>query len=105
MKLNCWQYCKCGREPGGERTKDLGICPVTVATSLNGINGGKNGGRICWSIAGTFSPYRRSQLDCLKIKQIKSCLDCEFHQLVLKEEGLSVGPLPKRPATLEIELP
>jgi hypothetical protein len=25
-KQNCWEYMKCGREPGGEKVAELGIC-------------------------------------------------------------------------------
>ncbi len=103
-KLNCWQYCNCGREPGGERVKDLGICPVALATSLNGVNGGINGGRICWAVAGTFSPYKRSQMDCHRAKALRSCLECDFHKRVLEEEGLAVGTPYVNPALLEIEI-
>ncbi len=52
-KQNCWEYNKCGREPSGINTAKLGICPATTNTSANGFNGGKNGGRICWTIAFT----------------------------------------------------
>ncbi len=53
MKLNCWQVKKCGREPGGAEEAQLGTCPATAETAVNGINNGKNGGRSCWAIAGT----------------------------------------------------
>lgn len=53
MKLNCWQVKKCGREPGGAKTAELGICPAAAEVALSGTNGGKNGGRACWAIAGT----------------------------------------------------
>ena len=40
-KQNCWEFMKCGREPGGERVKELGVCPVALDSSANGINSGK----------------------------------------------------------------
>jgi hypothetical protein len=28
-KLNCWEVKKCGREPGGVKVKELGVCPAS----------------------------------------------------------------------------
>ncbi|OEU58954.1 MAG: hypothetical protein BA862_12095, partial [Desulfobulbaceae bacterium S3730MH12] len=53
-RLNCWEYKQCGREQNGERTAELGVCPAALDVSFDGINRGKNGGRVCWAIAGTF---------------------------------------------------
>lgn len=30
MKLNCWEFKKCGREPGGLKARERGACPATV---------------------------------------------------------------------------
>jgi hypothetical protein len=46
-RLNCWEFLKCGREPGGEKADRLGICPAAADASFDGINSGKCGGRIC----------------------------------------------------------
>ncbi len=46
-KINCWKYKKCGQEPGGNKVYELGVCPAATNSTANGINGGKNGGRIC----------------------------------------------------------
>ena len=51
--LNCWEAKKCERQPGGAKVSELGVCPVTTTSKVNGVNGGKNGGRVCWAIAGT----------------------------------------------------
>ncbi|MEW6601815.1 MAG: two-CW domain-containing protein [Nitrospirota bacterium] len=82
-KQNCWEYNKCGREPGGINAGKMGICPTTTDESANGLNEGTNGGRICWAIAGTLG---------LKVKRtparnLVSCLVCDFFKLVKKEEG------------------
>lgn len=50
---NCWAFMRCGREPGGACVEELGVCPASVDASADGLNGSTNGGRICWSIAGT----------------------------------------------------
>ena len=52
--LNCWEFKKCGREIGGIKVEELGICPAASDTSVNEFNRGQNGGRICWAVAGTF---------------------------------------------------
>jgi hypothetical protein len=82
-KLNCWEYKKCGRGPGGEKVKELGICPATTFTVTDGLNNGKNGGRVCWEVAGTYC------IDTIKgiyAKNITSCSDCDFFEKVQDEE-------------------
>lgn len=46
-KQNCREERRCGREPGGIREAELGVCPAATATAHNGINGGDNAGRYC----------------------------------------------------------
>ncbi len=82
-KQNCWEYNKCGREPGGINTAKLDICPASTDTSADGLNDGKNGGRICWSIAGTL----RIEGQRIPARNLVSCLICDFFKLVKKEEG------------------
>jgi hypothetical protein len=82
-KYNCWEFMKCGREPGGRKIAELDICPVTTNTSVNGTNSGKNGGRICWAIAGVISPKKQ----CTCFMKQNSCLTCNFLKLVNEEEG------------------
>jgi len=72
---NCWEYKKCGREPNGNNVKQLGVCPATVDGSFDGINGGVNGGRICWAVAGTLCEGKR-QGEFLDKRP--SCLKCDF---------------------------
>jgi hypothetical protein len=74
---------KCGREPNGERAKELGICPASICAASSGANGGVNGGRMCWAIVGTYSFGEVRGLFSKKIV----CYDCEFHRKVLSEEG------------------
>jgi len=84
QKLNCWEIKKCGREPGGSKSKELGVCPAASDTESDGINHGKNGGRICWAIAGTFCGGK-IQGDFAQ-KQV-SCMACEVFKKVKAEEG------------------
>jgi hypothetical protein len=83
MKQNCWEYFKCGREPGGERADKLGVCPASQERKLNGIHGGKNGGRACWVVAGTNCERENKGNSA---KKEATCTACEFYQLVKDEE-------------------
>ncbi len=85
LKLNCWEVKMCGREPGGAKTGEHGVCPAATDASSNGINSGKNGGRICWAVAGTFCGGK-VQGDFAQ-KQV-SCLACDVFKKVKIEEGL-----------------
>lgn len=46
-KENCWEFTRCGRGPGGTQVPSRGLCPVVEADWADGLNGGKNAGRIC----------------------------------------------------------
>ncbi len=82
-KLNCWEFKKCGREPGGGHMHDLGICPVTTSERLNGMHGGTNAGRACWFIVGTFC---NGDLQGTYAKKYKACIYCDFYKIVKEEE-------------------
>ncbi len=84
MKENCWEMKKCGREPGGSKTAEFGVCTAASDTSANGDNSGKNGGRICWALAGTFCGGK-VQGDFAQ-KQV-SCMACEVFKQIKVEEG------------------
>lgn len=83
-KKNCWEVKNCGREPGGRKTNVLGVCPAASDSSCDGIHGGKNAGRICWAVAGTFCGGK-VQGDFAK--KIVSCMLCEFFKQVKYHEG------------------
>ncbi len=95
-KVNCWEFKKCGREPGGAKVAELGVCMAAVEVRTDGINGGKNGGRICWAVTGTLcggkvqGTFARKFANCL--------LDCNFFKLLMKEErkNLELYPSLKR---------
>lgn len=83
-KLNCWEIKKCGREPGGDKHHELDLCPVVTETSCNGINNGKNAGRLCWAIAGTFCG---DKIQGDFAQKSVSCMSCEVFKQVKTEEG------------------
>lgn len=86
---NCWELMRCGREPGGERCVDLGVCPASDDRSFDGINFGKNAGRICWAVAGTFCGGRTQGTFAEKRE---SCVQCDFFQRVQREQGTDHAP-------------
>lgn len=88
-KLNCWEFKKCGREPGGINAEKSGVCPSALEDRTNGINGGLHAGRACWAVAGTF---RAGKIYGVFAEKIDTCVNCDFFQMVLKEEGLDYQP-------------
>ncbi len=85
-RKNCWEVMKCGREPDG-KNKDLGVCPAAAPGKYDGINNGKNGGRFCWNLAGSFC---KGVIQGSVAKKMKNCRDCGFYMSVHKDEGEQV---------------
>jgi len=83
-KMNCWEFKKCGREPGGAKVAELGVCAAATVAAVNGCNNGKNGGRSCWAIAGTLCG---GKVQGSFAEKLGNCLKCEFYQQVGAEEG------------------
>ena len=83
-KKNCWEFHECGREEGGSRIKEKGICPVANANKLNNSNGGTNAGRACWVVAGTYCGGKTSGD---YVNKILDCIKCDFYKEVRIEEG------------------
>ena len=80
MKKNCWEVKACGR---CMTMRGEDACPVCREIKVNGIHGGKNGGRVCWTI-----PHTK----CGGITQgtfgdkFANCMDCDFYHMVKDEE-------------------
>ncbi len=91
-KQNCWEFKKCGREPGGAKVADLGVCPAASDSSFNGLNGGIKGGRICWAVVGTLCG---GKVQGSFAEKRLSCLSCDFFNIVKKEEGHNLVMQPK----------
>jgi len=92
-KLNCWEFKKCGRQFGGEKVTDLGLCPAVIEISLGGVHDGEFGGRACWVLAGTICKGT-IQGNCAE--KMRECEKCDFYEYVKKQEGnnfLSVATL------------
>jgi len=84
MMKNCWQYKNCGREIGGSKVDEFGVCPASFESKVDGINSGDFGGRCCWVVAGTYCGGKIQGTLALKASD---CMYCEFFQLVLREES------------------
>lgn len=84
LKQDCWDVKKCGREPGGKNVAELGLCPAASEGKMNGINDGKNGGRVCWVVTGTFCS---GKVQGTYAQKAMSCLKCDFFKQVQNEEG------------------
>jgi hypothetical protein len=82
-KKNCWEFKKCGREPGGNHEKELGCCPAALEQALDSLHGGKNAGRACWVIAGTLC---EGKVQGSFAKKLAGCTACDFYKAVEKEE-------------------
>jgi hypothetical protein len=95
VKMNCWMFKGCNREPGGSEAARLGECPAATDASFNGLNGGANGGRICWVVAGTFCG---GKVQGTSAEKEMSCMTCDFFKTVEAEEGMMnfVMAKPKR---------
>jgi len=83
QKMNCWEFKKCGRQPGGHKVAGLGVCPATMFTDLDGAHGGKNAGRACWAIAGSLCG---GKIQGTYAQKLHNCWRCEFMNKVKQEE-------------------
>jgi len=91
-KLNCWELKNCGRELDGDKVDELGTCPAAVSKESDGVNGGVNGGRICWAVAGTLC---NGEVQGTFSKKFMNCLQCPVYTKVQEEEERAFVLLPK----------
>ncbi|MEW5799455.1 MAG: two-CW domain-containing protein [Bacteroidota bacterium] len=89
--LNCWEYMKCGRQPGGNNVDGLGVCPAATDTKYNLINRGFNSGRFCWYVEATFC---NRDVQGTFFDKFDDCLRCEFFLLVEKQEAQNLEIVP-----------
>lgn len=83
VKMNCWEFKKCGRQLGGSKVPELGVCPAAVEPSLHHTHGGTNAGRACWVVAGSLCG---GKIQGTYAKKLLNCWRCEFMNLVKQEE-------------------
>jgi hypothetical protein len=64
--MNCWEFKKCGRTPGGAKALELGVCPVYKE---HGTHCAKIAGTLCGGkVQGTFAT------------KLANCLQCDFYK-------------------------
>ena len=86
-KQNCWEHKKCGRQVGGHKTAELGVCPASMEQALNGAHGGSNAGRACWVVAGSLCG---GKIQGTYARKLLNCWRCDFMNRVKQEEEPTV---------------
>jgi hypothetical protein len=81
---NCWEFKKCGRQPGGPKSEELGVCEASTDVSHDGVNYGVNAGRYCWKVTGTLCG---GKVQGTFAQKVASCAKCKFYELVRDQEG------------------
>jgi len=84
MKKNCWEFKGCGREPGGAKSAEQGVCAAAIEAKCSGVHGGTNAGRACWAVAGTLCG---GKVQGSFAQKISNCIACDFYNCVRQEEG------------------
>ena len=82
-KKNCWEHKGCGRERGGKKAHDLGVCPAATNEELDTVHDGNMAGRACWVVAGSLCD---GQVQGTPAEKLANCLRCAFYNLVKAEE-------------------
>jgi hypothetical protein len=67
-RAKCWEYKKCGREEGGIKASELGVCPAYP-----------DHGRACWRTVGTLCD---GEVQGTFAKAIDSCTNCTWYKNV-----------------------
>jgi len=65
-RLNCWEFMKCGREIGGAKVQELGVCPAYP-----------DHGKHCAHIVGTLC---RGEVQGSFARKFRTCRKCPFYQ-------------------------
>jgi len=79
MKQQCWEFNRCGWGPDGPKSRELGACPAATDVASHGVNGGRAGGRQCWTVEGTRCDHHGGS-------KFGACLLCPFFRKVEREE-------------------
>jgi hypothetical protein len=66
--VNCWEFKNCARESGGDKVRELGVCPAYT----------EGAGEACWFIAGTLCD---GTVQGSFAEKLGTCVNCDFFQL------------------------
>ncbi len=69
---------------GTNREEGCSQCPVPHMAGYDSMNGGINGGRICWLITGTLC---NEDVQLTYSHKLNTCRQCAFYLAVEEEEG------------------
>jgi hypothetical protein len=95
--INCWELMQCGREPGGAKDGEFGVCPASIAENYHGVNQGRCAGRFCWAVTGTLC---KGNVQGTMAHKALDCMECEFYAQVVKEHRQLGRPLVINPSQL-----
>jgi len=73
---NCWEMIGCGREIGGEKVEELGICPAAEMGM----------GHSCWAIAGTLCG---GEVQGTQADKLGTCQICQVFNRYERLRGLN----------------
>jgi len=85
-RKNCWEFSNCCKETHGRFASVLGVCPAALESRLDGIHGGRNGGRACWVVSNT---HCHGKVQESYEQKKKTCSQCGFYNAVKWEESVS----------------
>jgi hypothetical protein len=85
-KQNCWEFKGCGRDKANGKE----VCPVLTSRRAHGVNGGRNGGRVCWAVTGT---YCDDEVQGTYSQKVMTCTSCAFRVKVREEESYRFIPI------------
>jgi hypothetical protein len=64
--MNCWEFKKCGREAGGVKAEQHGVCPAYP-----------HHGKRCAQVVGTLCGGKVQGIFAMKLL---NCIECDFFQ-------------------------
>ncbi len=71
--MNCWEFKKCGRENGGAKADELGVCPAWP-----------DDGTKCARVAGTLCG---GQVQGSFAQKLVNCMECDFYKSESYQRG------------------
>jgi hypothetical protein len=84
VKVNCWEFMKCGKERGGSRASETGECLASTILEADGLNGGMNAGMMCWAVAGNLCGGKSVGVF---VPKVINRMECPFYKKVAEEQG------------------
>jgi len=82
---NCWDFMKCDFGPDRTKRKTKTVCAAAKESRLDGVHGGRFGGRACWFVNDTSECGVGASGDFSNKYPV--CMNCKFYWKVREEEG------------------